>query len=446
MVAAAGSTPSQLADLLGHDAVVGASRIDDYAIGPFLPTAAVKPSRPDEVSTLMEWAHRNEVAVYPAGGRTLVGLGNSPTRPGIALDMTGLDRILDFQPADLTVRVQAGITIRDLDAELTRDGKHVPLAPPVSQRATVGGTLATGISGPLRSTYGLPRDWLIGIGVVAPDGTATKAGGQVVKNVTGYDLNRLYTGSLGTLAVITEATFKIAPMPSDWAVVIASFPDNRAAVPAGQDLLAQVYAPLGLHLLSREAATRLRDADIPGAAGPVAVAIIAGRPSSVQRRVAETAALWADAAETSRIVGGDAIRLTDAVADLPFAPDAPATVCIRINAPPSAVSSLMDMESVNLAGSHPAVCADMGFGGGRLLWWDDFSAADPVNLAGEIRQVQVAASSVGGSAIVETCPDAVKECIDVWGPEPSSMAIMRRVKQQFDPKNILNPGRFIGGL
>ncbi|MCE2500313.1 MAG: FAD-binding oxidoreductase [Dehalococcoidia bacterium] len=217
------SAVSRLRDIVGREAAVDPAHLPSYAIDSYLPIAAVQPADADGVSEVLTWAHRFGVAVFPSGGRTFTQLGNPPTRPGIALDLTQLNRVVDFQPADLTVSVEAGVTIAQLDAALAQDGKHVPISAPQAGRATVGGTLATGVSGPLRAAYGLPRDWLIGINVVGADGTPTKAGGKVVKNVTGYDLNRLYTGSLGTLAVITEATFKLAPAPVDWAVVVASF-------------------------------------------------------------------------------------------------------------------------------------------------------------------------------------------------------------------------------
>ena len=437
---------AQLADLLGADAVMGSGRLADYAIGPFTPVAAVRPADADGVAAVMAWAQRAGIGVYPMGGRTLAQLGNVPTRPGIALDLTGLNRLIDFQPADLTVQAQAGMTIAQLDAELAQDGKHVPLGAPLAQRATIGGTLATGISGPLRATYGLPRDWLIGVSVVGADGTASKAGGQVVKNVTGYDLNRLYTGSLGTLAVITEATFKLAPAPTEWAAIAAAFSDNDAAIAACRDLQAQPYAPQALHLLNPAAARRMRNPDLPAGYGPVAIAIIGGRPSSVRRRITDTALLWLEAASTLHVAGPEAVQLTETLANLPFNPDNPPSVCIRVNAPPDALPQLLAMETTELAGATPAIIADVGFGGGRLLWWEDFSDTDAAQIADRLRGIQGAAARMGGDAIVEICPASVKEYIDVWGPEPSGMAIMRRIKEQFDPNNILNPGRFMGGL
>lgn len=439
---------SRLAGIVGADAVVAAARLPDYAIGSFVPVAAVRPDSPDAVAATMAWAGREGIAVYPAGGQTFASLGNPPARPGIALDLTRLNRLLDLQPADLTVSVEAGMTLAQLDAALAPEGKHVPLGAPLPQRATVGGTLAAGVSGPLRAAYGLPRDWLLGVSLVGADGTPTKAGGKVVKNVTGYDLNRLYAGSLGTLAVITAATFKLAPAPAEWALVAGAFRSAGEAVAAVNDLQARPYAPLGLHILNTAAARRLGDPDLPFGYGLLAVAIVAGRPASVQRRLTDTSILWLDAAAEIQVKRQDAaVRLVAALADLPARPgDAPA-VSVRINAPPAALPDILELATHPLADvGRPGVIADAGFGGGRLLWWDDFAAADPAQIAAGLRQIQAAAAAWAGDAVVERCPEAVKNHSDVWGPPPSGIAVMRRLKRQFDPHNILNPGRFIGGL
>ena len=442
------SVATQLAGIIGEDSVLPADVLPDYAIGPFIPVAVARPVDAGGVAAVLAWAHRVGMAVYPSGGRTLLQLGNLPARPGIALDLTGLNRLVDFQPADLTVSAEAGMTMAALGEALAQDGKHVPIAAPLAHRATIGGTLATGVSGPLRAAYGLPRDWLIGINMVGPDGTATKAGGKVVKNVTGYDLNRLYTGSLGTLAVITEATFKLAPAPVDWAAVVASFSNVAAAARAGQDLQSQYYAPLGLQLLTGKAATHLVSPFASDGSKVVAIAVVGGRPAAVNRRVGDTTALWGGVAdEIMTVRGPEAANLVENLTDLPADPSFPATLCVRVNAPPAALDNLLACSGRGLAGgAPPAVVADVGFGGGRLMWWEDLGGVDPVEIAGGLREIQSTAASLGGDAIVECCPAAVKQHIDVWGSQRSGMAIMRRIKRQFDPENVLNPGRFIGGL
>jgi glycolate oxidase FAD binding subunit len=439
---------TQLADLIGSNALADAGELASYRIGDMTPVAVARPTHRDGMAAILSWADRTGAVVYPVAGRTQLELGNPPAKPGIALDLGGLNRLVDFQPADLTVTVEAGMTIAQLHSILAPEGKHVPIAAPLAARATIGGTLATGISGPLRGNYGLPRDWLIGVSVVDARGVSTNAGGKVVKNVTGYDLNRVYAGSLGTLAVITEATFKLAPASADWATVTATFADADAAVAASQELQRQHYAPLGLHILNRTAAGRVESVESTPDAPFVVVAMIGGRPSSVRRRWQDTARLWGDiSASICTAYDDDANRLIQAITDLPAGPDIAPTISMRINAPPSSLADLVALGSVfDTALPAPGVVADVGFGGGRLLWWDCEVESNDNRMAQALAKVQEMVALSGGSTVIERCPASIKRQLEVWWPEPSGMNVMRRLKAEFDPRGTLNPGRFIGGL
>ena len=217
------SISETLKNLLGSQAAVPDKDLAGYAVEGLIPKAAVRPASRSEVAHTLAWAFSQNVTVSPRGGGTLLSLGNTPTTIDLVLELRKLDQILDFQPADLTVTVEAGIHLKNLQETLGQGGMFLPLESPLAQEATVGGILSTGVSGPRRFSYGLPRDWLIGISAISADGTETKAGGKVVKNVTGYDLNRLYTGSLGTLGVIVEASFKLAPLPTHFQALTAAF-------------------------------------------------------------------------------------------------------------------------------------------------------------------------------------------------------------------------------
>ena len=460
----------QLADLLGRDTVLmpdGAGEtatLEKYAVDRLAPQAVVQPTDRESIARLMQWAAARQVAVLPRGGGVLSALGNRPARVDVALDLSRYNRVLDYQPADLTVTVEPGVTLQTLSRELARGGKFVPLEAPLSHRATLGGILAANASGPLRHSYGLARDWLIGISVVGADGVETKAGGKVVKNVTGYDLNKLYTGSLGTLGVIVEASFKLAPLMDEWAAVVAPFPSMDTAIAAGRSLISQVYAPQGLQVVNRPAARRL-NLIADSAAGAYVLAFFAGRPRAVGRRREESARRLGQsgATEVESLDAAAGQALLRQVTDLGWSDDTIPTLGMRVNLPPTAVGQLVAAimrEPAGESGADLGLVADVGFGVAHLLRWPetfDQAAAGNEEPAGdaviadrlfEIERVQSVARSLGGTVVVEHCAPAVKARIDVWGgaATEAELEIMRRIKQNFDPLGLLNPGRFMGGL
>ena len=451
----------QLADLLGRDSVLlpdlagETATPEKYAVDGLTPQVVVQPTDRESIARLMQWAAARQVAVLPRGGGVLVDLGNRPARVDVALDLSRYNRVLDYQPADLTVTVEPGVTLQTLSRELARGGKFVPLESPLSHRATIGGILAANASGPLRHSYGLARDWLIGISVVGADGVETKAGGKVVKNVTGYDLNKLYTGSLGTLGVIVEASFKLAPLMDEWAAVVAPFSSMDTAIAAGRSLIAQVYAPQGLQVVNRPAARRL-NLTAYSAAGAYVLAFFAGRPRAVGRRREESARRLGQsgATEVESLDAAAGQALLRQVTDLGWSDDTIPALGMRVNLPPTAVGRLV-AAITGESGADLGLVADVGFGVAHLLRWpetfDQTTTASDAVIAGrlaEIERVQAAARSLGGTVVVEHCPPAVKARIDVWGgaATEAELEIMRRIKQNFDPLGLLNPGRFMGRL
>ena len=435
----------QLATILGPDTILSA---EGYAVDGVAPQVVVRPDDRQGISELLRWASSNEVRVFPRGGGVLTGLGNVPSDVGVALDLTRLNRVVDYQPADLTVTVEAGIPLESLRRELAQGDKYVPLEAPLPHRATIGGILATGYSGPMRYSYGLPRDWIIGVNVVGTDGLETKAGGRVVKNVTGYDLNKLYTGSLGTLGIMVEASFKLAPTPDTWSGVLATFPSMAVAIEASRSLVGEVYAPQGLQVLSRQVAERL-DLDLPQNSEAVALAFMSGRPRAVARRLADTIRLLGDHGVSGvekldePVAKGLLARLTD----LPWNDADPPSLGLKISLSPNNVGGMV--EAVGNAGELDII-ADPGFGVVQLYQWAGESAGEPkdADTVELIESVRRAARGLSGAVAVEICPPQVKAGIDVWEGSASEaeLEIMRRVKRNFDPTGILNPGRFIGGL
>ena len=451
------SLPSQLADLLPVGSIVPPERLEGYAVDGVTPQAAALVSTREDTAEVLRWAAAQGVSVFPRGGGTQMALGNVPSEVGLALDLSGQDRILDYQPADLTVTVEAGISLNQLQHELAPGGKFLPLEAPLAEVSTVGGILAANATGPLRSSYGQPREWLIGISVVGGDGVETKAGGKVVKNVTGYDLNKLYAGSLGTLGIIVEATFKLAPIPAEMTTALASFSSLTEGVKSGGSLTGTAFAPNGVQVLDGQTLHRLQleqgqeMLDQAGAGSALAVVFIAGGTRGVTRRTDETVQLLREsgAGDVAVLQADESRSLLADLTNLGWNEETKPYLSVRVAAPPSAVAAVAAqcLESSS-RGMVPGVAADPGYGLVRLSWWAGPVKAwvDDALILETLLRTRRVAREAGGQAVVEQCPHSLKKQIDVWGGQPEAIEIMRRLKRKFDPSGILNPGRFVGGI
>ena len=447
--------PEKLTGLLNPEAIVPQDRLGDYALDGIKPRAALRPVDRKATSEIMRWASSQRLPVFPRGGGTQLVLGNVPEEVGLVLDLSQQSQVLDYQPADLTATVQAGITLEQLQRELAVGGKFLPLEAPLAQTSTIGGILAANASGPLRYSYRQPRDWLIGISVVGADGTETKAGGKVVKNVTGYDLNKLYTGSLGTLGVIVEATFKLSPYPTGHGVMVARFSGLSDAIAASGKLLRQSFRPQGVQVMDVQAVQRVNSQEglleQPGRSETMAIAFFAGRPSAVNRQLADTERLLKESGGVAitSVTETEGRSLLKGVTDIGWATGAQPYLSIKSNVPPSALSAMITrcLEDAPL-GLPPGVLADPGFGQVRFFWWAG-SVGDWLDdglVLEAIIKIRESAREAGGSAVVEFCPLTLKKVIDVWGDQAGGMEIMHRIKQEFDPLGIMSPGRFVGKI
>lgn len=453
------SIADSLSGIVPRSALLPPAAHAEYAIDGIAPMAVAVPGDRQQVAEIVRWAAENGVAVFPRGGGTKLALGNPPENAGLALDLSRLNRVIDYQPGDMTATVEVGITLDALQLELSAARQFVPLESPIPDRATVGGALSTASVGAMAHAYGPPRDWLIGISVVGADGVETKAGGQVVKNVTGYDLNKLYTGSLGTLGVIVEASFKVSPLQPEECVVAAPFASMEDAVTAGWGLLSSPAGPMSYVAVTQGLARRLLSIPaftesggaplnqaLQGSIGGLGLCFFSGRAGAVQRRVEETtAALLRSGAEDTPRTGGDgAAAVRRWAAGLGWQDDIPPTLSLKLSAPRRAIPSLTaDCLRTGLPETSSEVLSDPGFGTVRLFFWGESSDDAVLEAIGEARR---AAQRHGGTVVAEICPPSVKTQLDVWGEEPGSMELMRRLKEQFDPQRLLNRGRFLGRL
>jgi glycolate oxidase FAD binding subunit len=453
------SLVDRLSRLLGGSAV---SPGDGHEIDGLTPQAVVRPVDRLQLSEVISWASSEQVSILPRGGGTRSGLGNIPRTADVVLDLGAFNRVLDYQPADMTATVEAGLTLSSLQEQLSSGGEFVPLESAMADRSTVGGILSVGAGGPLSHTYGLPREWLIGIGVMTTQGVSTKAGGKVVKNVTGYDLNKLYTGSLGTLGVIVEASFKLLPRDPQAGMLMASFPSLAASIAAGRKLLHSTAAPLGFHAVTSGVSRRLQDS-IQAASQDLGLndeetalsfSFFAGRSQATRRRLEEAAALLISegAIAVQRIEGDSAKGMLRWITDVPaeISPDSTLVMKLSVQAKSVARTSA-ECAEILLFGEGPDQMTDPGFGTVRLHWPE--SQDGPARGAGvdqsildAVQKIRQIAHQYGGSAVVEHCPLPAKRQMDVWGDLPDSLEVMQAIKKRFDPGEILNPGRFLGGI
>jgi glycolate oxidase FAD binding subunit len=430
------STQSLRAALAEHVQVRDADERD--AVAGVTPAVVAQPASEEEVAAVLRFADGEGLAVLLRGGGTQLAVGKPPEQGDILLSLARLNAVIEHAPHDLTVSVQAGLTLGALQEALGKANQWLALDPAVPQRATLGGLIATNASGAHRLRYGGVRDQLIGIRVALPDGTLAKGGGKVVKNVAGYDLPKLYTGALGTLGVIVSATFRLYPLlPHARTVVLtASGPEplgelalraiNSTLVPTSVDILGPGLVP----------------SDAGGCT--LAVRFESGVEASVTEQAATLLALAGDLARVARTIEGEEERAFWLAADaaLPTGDANDDSLLLKASLLPADVgpwlARLGDETGARGVAARWRAHAGHGLSIARL-------AGDGARLSAVLEAVRRAAAERRGSVVVlDGPPERLRE-LDVWGPVPA-LEVMRRVKARFDPNGTLNPGRFVGGM
>jgi glycolate oxidase FAD binding subunit len=396
------------------------------AVDGVAPSFVVEPGSTEEISGLMKFANDQDLAVSPRGGGTTMSLGNPPRELDLILSTARMNAVVEHVPGDQVVRVQSGIRFGDLQERLAGSDQMLGVDPPeVGNGATVGGIVATNSSGPRRYRYGTIRDLIIGITVVLADGTVAKAGGKVVKNVAGYDLSKLFTGSLGTLGVIAECNFRLHPRPETARTVAVELPDTASAGAASQAILHAQIVPSAVELLWSDEARLL-------------TVLIEGIPSGVE----------AQAEAASHILGpfGEVGTLADDDNVEPSSPPGAGDdeVAVKISAPPAELAGVLDstLGASSRLGVTPRITGHAGTG----VTYVGLSGGDEEARAGVVEELREIWLRRGGSVIVREAPPAFKERVEAWGPIGTRLDLTRRVKEKFDPRGILNPGRFVGGI
>ena len=420
---------AELQRIVGAENAVAGDATGEYAVNGVTPGAVVAPGSRDEAVEVIRLAAAQGWSLLPFGGGTQISLGARPERLDLVLSTRRMDRVLDYQPNDMTVTLEPGVTLSALQRVLAERGQFLPLNPWLPDRATVGGTVAAAAHGPWCAGYGTTRDWIIGCRAVGADTREVRAGGLVVKNVAGYDLPKLYTGSFGTLGFISEVTFKVMPIPgvSGYCTV----PVENA--PQAEALLAAIrnsdLQPVVLELVHT-------GAEGEGKLGALFIQFLQV-PEAVEWQVQRLGELAAQQGLAVRRLGDGAgagmlVAYRDEPASLPFV--------ARIGTTSSRVAevSAKAADLVRQRGQSPQIVAHAA--NGRVYVGAD--AADRT-LAEALRAL---ANSVGAVCVFPRLPAELVGTVDPWGAVGPEARLMRGIKSTLDPQGVFAPGRFVAGI
>ena len=384
-----------------------AVRLDPHVIDGITPRGTIRATNEGDVVDAIRGANERAEAIVVTGGATRLGVGDPPARYDIALDLSAVRGMVEYEPGDLVATVRAGTTLAELAAALTPRGQRWPVEPGFPERATVGGTLASAAGGPSRLRYFHPRDWVIGARVVLGDGTPVRSGGRVVKNVTGYDLTRLWSGTFGTLVAIVELTLKLTAIPERTVSLVADV-DVPAAFDAATQLQASGLPLDALAVITGEAADTL------GAHGDAALLVRLTGPASAVRRLGREIRERVRCRDVPNEVWDDVTRL-------PLEAKWTARVAWPAAAQPA----------IQFAG-YPAVIYP-GNSTAYLLRSIDRAT---------FGKVRASLEAVGGIAVLERASAEYKrEAGGAWGAPRVPLGIARALKERFDPRGVLAPGR-----
>jgi glycolate oxidase FAD binding subunit len=381
------------------------------------------PSSAEDLAEALRDANSNArtVAVIGNGSKRLM---SGPVLPAeVVISTAGLRRVLQYEPNDLTISAEAGMPFSELQSLLARRKQMIALDPPFSAQATIGGVVASNSSGPIRRAFGTARDQVIGMTFAMLDGKLVKTGGMVVKNVAGLDMGKLLIGSFGTLAVITSVNFRLHSLPLETRTFVFTFTDLETAIEKRDSILASVLQPVAIDLASPAAAARL------GHRGYLLAVRASGTPAVIQRYARDLAA-------NAELTGDQDLNLWRHIRE--FTPEflarQPTGVVLRISTSLTGLSTLIQLisgPSISRAGSGTTYIYLSSWQGVPPLW--------------------KAAAEHGWSAVVDFASDDVRSSNELWRLSSSTASVeafgmMKKVKQMFDPQNLLNRGRLYGRI
>lgn len=422
-----GSHLEAIQHVVGGGHVVGASAED--AIDGVPPQWVVEPGSVDALAQVLGYANASGLRVVPRGGGSKLDWGNPPKGVDLVLSTRRLDRVPEHASGDMTATVQAGCTVAVLGSVLAQRGQRLALDPLWPQRATIGGILAANDNGALRAAFGTLRDHLIGITVVLADGTVARSGGKVVKNVAGYDLPKLFTGSFGTLGVITEATFRLYPVARAAQTLRFLAPTDEVS---GRVLSALASCS---HLTS--AVQIEAEADRP----TTILVLVESLPQAMTAKVQQVIGAAVDCGSQQLQASTDAWTSREQLFS-----DRQSCVCKISLLPTQWLDFLQYLREVAARSGAGWQIVAQAVGVGLVRLTPRPAGAPVSSLIDTIAALRAHLEKTAGSLVVLRCPLEVKGRIDVWPDAGNALPLMRRIKDQFDRNGVLAPGRFVGGI
>ncbi len=432
-MSALSSIAGPVQEIVGTDHVVtDTAALETYAVHGQAPAMAALPGGAEETAAVLKAAAERRASVLLWGAGRHQYLGSPPGPVTLALCLRRLRGVVEYDAADLTITVEAGMTLGELRRIAGEQGQVVPLDPPGPAEATVGGVVAANLSGPMRMKHGAPRDAALGLRVALSTGEVIKTGGRTVKNVAGYDLTKLFVGSLGSLGAILEVTLRLMPAPERRAVMLATLP-KEVALEAARHITSAPWEIPACELVTPAALPTLRPyLRAPDHTSMWGICVgLAGSEETVQRQERELIALLGEG--RARFDGQDADRVWDRVRG--FAYPGEDAVLLRAAVPPAAVGEVLDFISSRRGWTGAAHAGD-----GIVYASPEGDAVDTA--AGVAAEARRLCEEMDGCLALESAPAELKREMGVWG-EIRNADLMESLKAAYDPAGILGGGRLI---
>ena len=398
------------------------------------------PSHQPELAAMVRNAFESNTPLYPTGGRTSLDFGLPAKEAGKGLSLSQLNRVIDYPARDMTVTVEAGVTMKTLADLLAKERQRLPIDVPHSERATIGGVIATNWNGPRRFGVGTVRDYVIGIHAVDGRGLPFKGGGRVVKNVAGYDFCKLLTGSLGTLGVITQVTLRLRPIPEQSVLIACAAPDSRAAEKLLSALVTSQTTPTAIELLAGpvwHADPALQSLG-QGSPGQLYLAVgLEGTGAEVEFMVRQLSHEWHELGVAQPLIVGESAEFWQRLIEFPAAGESP--LVLKASVTPSGTTAFID--AACRLDPNCSIQAHAG-NGSVIIKLTEFPTQGLSRAL--VGGLQPAAAAQQGHVVVLSNPSRSEMTHQsAWGATDAPLELMTEVKRRFDPKDILNRGRFV---